>query len=91
MSELLDRGTCLVESCEGEVIDVSNSHVTLVLEIDGELLEQSYSIEQFMEGRLPEKGDRIGITVQFTKLPPKEHKEYDHPKRKNVVELPMEF
>ncbi|MCK9558194.1 MAG: hypothetical protein M0R50_09170 [Candidatus Cloacimonetes bacterium] len=91
MGELLNQNICLVESCEGEVIDISSNYITLALEVDDELVEQSYSIDQFIKNRLPKKGDRIGVIVQFIKLPPKECKEHNHPKRKNVVELPREF
>lgn len=60
----------LAESYEGEVIHVSDDSVVVVFDVRGDLIEQTYVREQFLDGQLPEKGDRLAAYIHIAKLPP---------------------
>jgi len=97
-----DGRLCMAESYQGEVMHVSGDSVVVVFEIEGDLVEQTYNRKQFLDSRLPEKGDRLAAYVHIVILPAKEEKnvdeitsshDVDKPRkpRKNVVPIPRTF
>lgn len=87
-----DGQTCLHQSCEGEVVSVSDDCVVVVLIANGELVEQTYDISQFIDGQIPKKGDILEVKVQFAKLQSKTTiPDQTRIPRKNVVPLPRIF
>jgi hypothetical protein len=81
----------LFQSCEAEVVHVCGNQVVIVMSVNDDLVEQSFSLSQFTE--IPQKGDILEVRVQFTKLQPREHIGLDRTRepRKNVVQLPRTF
>jgi hypothetical protein len=91
--EFSDEKTCLFQTCESEVIHVSGDQVVVVIAIDDDLVEQKYGTSQFIDGRIPQKGDMLEMRVQFIKLDSQEHAQPGQisKPRKNVVPLPRTF
>jgi ribosomal protein S1 len=91
--EFSDEKTCLFQSCEGEVVHTSDDQVVIVMAVDGDLVEQAYSMSQFIGGQAPQKGDMLEIRVQFIKLDRPESTQLDQTRepRKNTVPLPRTF
>lgn len=94
IAEFNDEQVFLSETCCGEVLQICEDQVIIALEIDRDLVEQSYSIEQF--NRLPKVGDSFEVRVQFIKLLPQDRLPNQHPitswhNRRNVVPLPRTF
>ncbi len=92
----------MAESYQGEAIHVSDERVVVVFEVEGDLVEQTYNRKQFLDGRLPEKGELLAAYVHIAKLPAEEEKTVDgiisshgadkpRKPRKNVVPLPRTF
>jgi len=81
----------LFQSCEAEVVHVCNDQVVVIVNIDNDLVEQTYDISQFAE--IPNKGDTFEVRVQFTKLQPRECSGPDKTRepRRNTVQLPRTF
>lgn len=96
------KQVCLSEVYEGVVKGGDARRVVVVYEVGDDLVEQIYSIEQFLEGNVPSVGDRLVVCVHVAQLcaSPEEDAEaedardttYEQPRpRKNVVTLPREF
>ena len=92
----------MAESYLGEVIYVSEDCVVVVFDVEGELVEQTYNRKQFLDGRLPEKRDRLAAYVHIAKLPAEEEVPIDgitasdaadkpRKPRKNIVPIPRTF
>jgi hypothetical protein len=79
----------LSQSYVGEVVYVSDEHVVVIFEMDGDIVEQTYDIKQFKHK--PKKGDMLEASVQFVKLSDSGDKKILNHTRNNVVPLPRTF
>jgi hypothetical protein len=63
---LLEQGNArlrMIERFEGVVEHLHGDSVTVVFEIDDDVVEHTYRRSQFIDGQLPEEGDRITVYV----------------------------
>ncbi len=90
----------MYETHTGVVMHVDESSVEVTYEIsDGEYVDQTYSIEQFIDGKLPEVGTDVAIFVHVAERPPSadrvnpETRQYDGPlrRRREIVPPPREI
>ena len=65
----------MTESYEGVVRHVGRDDVVVLFEVDDDLVEHTYTRNQFVDSRLPEKGDRLAVYVHVAQLPPEESAE----------------
>jgi len=96
-----DNRERMFESYEGVVQVVHEDRVTVIYEVGDELVEQTYTKEQFTDGQLPAVGDRLAVYVHVAELPREEEptadvatKDAGHEqprRRKNVAPLPRTF
>ena len=59
----------MIEQYEGVVEHVQGDSVTVVFEIEGDVVEHEYERSQFIDGRLPEEGDRLSVYVHVVHGP----------------------
>lgn len=103
MSLLLERQNLrlrMIEWYEGVVEHVHGDSATIVFEIDDDIVEHTYRRSQFIDGQLPEEGDRITVyvhvvhgSVESTHDSSKETDELDeHPEyERKKITGPIEF
>lgn len=58
------------ETYEGQVEYVGEDTVVVVYNVEGSLVEQTYLKKQFLDGKLPELGACLRITVVVTEFEP---------------------
>jgi CheY-like chemotaxis protein len=61
---------CMTERYEGVVEHVFEDTVVVVYGVGDDLVEQTYERSQFIQHRLPSKGDRLAVHVHVAQLPP---------------------
>lgn len=97
---VLNGQLCMTESYEGVVRHVGRDDVVVLFEVDDDLVEHTYTRDQFVDSRLPEEGDRLAVYVRVVKLPPEESAEGtdeamegidEQPRRRNIGRPPREF
>ncbi len=91
----------MTESYEGIVRHVGRDEVVVLFEVDDDLVEHTYMRDQFVDSRLPEKGDRLAVYVHVAQLPHDESAEGageategidEQPRRRrNIGPAPREF
>lgn len=87
----------MFETHEGVVVDVASEGVVVTYCVQGEYLDQAYQKDQFIDGRLPRKGDRLGAYVLIAELPkaqeqtPPPSTNEQHRHRDNAIRPPREF
>lgn len=59
----------MFESYEGVVKHADDDQVVVVYEVEEDLVEQTYIAKQFIDGKLPEVGDRLAVFVYVAQLP----------------------
>ena len=65
----------MTESYEGIVRHVGRDDVVVLFEVDDDLVEHTYTRDQFVDSRLPDLGDRLAVYVHVAQLPPEESAE----------------
>ena len=65
----------MTESYEGIVRHVGRDDVVVLFEVDDDLVEHTYTRDQFVDSRMPEEGDRLAVYVHVAQLPPEESAE----------------
>jgi hypothetical protein len=83
------------ETFEGSVLEVTDEEVLVQYDTGDDLVEQFYRKDQFLPGKVPATGDRIGVDVVVTALAPlkecaSEGKRNEY-RRKNVVSGDLRF
>ncbi len=92
----------MIESFHGLVEHVHEDQVVVVYETEDDLIEHVYEREQFADGCLPEKGERVIVSVFLASLNRASAEKVDLPdaepseeaifkKRKNVIRGPHSF
>jgi len=92
----------MFEAHEGRVEQVEGDRVVVVFETDDDIIEQVYERSQFVDGKLPQVGERLtvfvhgavrpGQTGQGTEQAPKSGEQHEPARRrKNLVTGPYEF
>jgi hypothetical protein len=92
----------MFETYEGEVVEVGADSVVAVFEVGDDLVRQVYGREQFLDGKMPDKGERLAVYVHVATVPSKpdelvspaisEAEENERPRRRtNTVPLPRTF
>jgi len=99
-----ERGSVrMSERHEGVVMHADDEEVVVMYQIENEYVEHIYRKEQFIDGRLPQVGDRLAVHVDVTELPKdssksgaqqealsgRGHAEREH--RKRAIGPPREF
>ncbi len=59
---------CMFESHEGIVMHVDDDCAVVTYSIDDEYVDQTYRREQFVDGRLPKRGDRLALFVHVAEV-----------------------
>ncbi|UCE60231.1 MAG: hypothetical protein JSU63_00490 [Phycisphaerales bacterium] len=65
----------MFEKYNGVVKHVGKTTAVCLFEVDDDLVEQTYRREQFIDGRLPKKGDSLTVFVLAAEPPTEEHKD----------------
>ncbi len=92
----------MFEAHSGVVMHVHDDEVVVVYEIDDDYVEQTYQKSRFQDGRLPKKGQKLGIYIHLAELPEEPQTETgdldsrdtadERPRRRrNTVKPPREF
>ncbi len=58
----------MTETYRGVVANVHSDEVTVVYDVDGDILEHTYFKSQFCDGQLPKEGDRLELTVHVSEI-----------------------
>lgn len=61
----------MTEEYEGQVDYVGENTVVVVYNVNGNLIEQTYAKEQFINNKLPEYGTCVRVSVTVTEFEPK--------------------
>lgn len=78
----------MTESYEGIVRHVGRDDVIVLFEVDDDLVEHTYTRDQFVDSRMPEEGDRLAVYVHVAQLPPEESAEGTDKAMEGIDEQP---
>ena len=78
----------MTESYQGVVRHVGRDDVVVLFEVNDDLVEHTYTRDQFVDSRLPEKGDRLAVYVNVAQFPPEESTEGTDKAMEGIDEQP---